>query len=85
MSAGRHAPYRLPRPCHAGGHVAAARGLARRGAAGYVERLLKGARPSDLPINRIANYDLVIDKSVAGGLGIAIPQTLLLRANRVIE
>jgi len=56
-----------------------------RGAAVYVERLLKGAKPSDLPINRIANYDLVIDKSVAAVLGVAIPQPLLLRANRVIE
>lgn len=56
-----------------------------RGAASYVERLLKGAKPSDLPINRIANYDLVIDKGVAAGLGVAIPQPLLLRANRVIE
>lgn len=56
-----------------------------RGAAVYVERLLKGAKPSDLPINRIANYDLVIDRKVAARLGITIPQTLLLRANRVVE
>ena len=56
-----------------------------RGAAVYVERLLKGAKPSELPINRVANYDLVIDRKVAARLGVAIPQTLLLRANRVID
>jgi putative ABC transport system substrate-binding protein len=56
-----------------------------RGAAAYVERLLKGARPSELPIERVANYDLVIDRKVAARLGITIPQTLFLRANRVVE
>ena len=56
-----------------------------RGAAVYVERLLKGAKPSELPIDRVANYDLVIDRNVAARLGITIPQTLFLRANRVVE
>jgi putative tryptophan/tyrosine transport system substrate-binding protein len=56
-----------------------------RGAAVYVQRLLNGAKPSDLPINRVANYDLVIDRKAAVRLGVAMPQTLLLRANRVIE
>ena len=56
----------------------------RRGAI-YVDRLLKGAKPSELPIERVASYDLVIDKAAATRLGIAIPQTLLLRADRVVE
>jgi putative tryptophan/tyrosine transport system substrate-binding protein len=56
----------------------------RRGAI-YVDRLLKGAKPSELPIERVATYDLVIDKAAAARLGIALPQTLLLRADRVIE
>ena len=59
-------------------------GMYRRGA-GYVDRLLKGARTNDLPIERVATYDLVIDKRAAARLGIAIPQTLLLRADRVVE
>jgi len=56
-----------------------------RSAAIYVDRLLKGAKPNELPIERVASYDLVIDRKVAAQLGMAIPQTLLLRANRVIE
>jgi putative tryptophan/tyrosine transport system substrate-binding protein len=56
----------------------------RRGAI-YVDRLLKGAKPAELPIERVASYDMVIDKAVATRLGIAIPQTLLLRADRVVE
>jgi putative ABC transport system substrate-binding protein len=56
----------------------------RRGAI-YVDRLLKGAKPADLPIERVANYDLVIDRKAASRLAMTIPQTLLLRANRVIE
>jgi len=59
-------------------------GMFRRGAI-YVDRLLKGAKVSELPIERVATYDLVIDKAAAARLGIALPQTLLLRADRVIE
>ena len=59
-------------------------GMYRRGAI-YVDRLLKGAKPSELPIERVASYDMVIDKGAATRLGMAIPQTLLLRADRVVE
>jgi putative ABC transport system substrate-binding protein len=59
-------------------------GMYRRGAI-YVDRLLKGAKPGELPIERVASYDMVIDKGAAARLGIALPQTLLLRADRVIE
>jgi putative tryptophan/tyrosine transport system substrate-binding protein len=56
-----------------------------RGGAIYVDRLLKGAKPSELPIERVASYDMVIDKRAAARLGITLPQTLLLRADRVVE
>jgi putative ABC transport system substrate-binding protein len=59
-------------------------GMYRSGAL-YVDRLLKGAKPSELPIERVASYDMVIDRGAAARLGIVLPQTLLLRADRVIE
>lgn len=54
-------------------------------AAYYVERILKGTRPSDLPIEQPARYELVLNRKAAMTFGITIPSSMILRADRVIE
>jgi putative ABC transport system substrate-binding protein len=51
----------------------------------YVGRLLRGAKPADLPIEQASRFEFIVNRGAAKALGIDIPRSLLLRADEVIE
>ena len=87
------AKYRLPAVffdrefAEAGGLIAYGADMAAvvRGAAGYVDRILRGARPSELPVVQATRFELLINLKAANELGLAIPQALFIQADEIIR
>ena len=56
-----------------------------RGAASYVDRILRGAKPGDLPVQFPTKFEMAVNLKTANALGLAIPPSIMLRATEVIE
>jgi putative ABC transport system substrate-binding protein len=88
------ARHRIPVMYHQREYVVGAGGLMSYGpdlhdmfrrAAGYVDKILKGARPADLPIEQPTKFELVVNLKTAGILGLSIPPSVLSRADQVVR